>query len=234
MWSVHRYRLIPSFIDRVIGSGDHFHAVDESGDVVAGDYRLHHVTIPDPVLRAGKLPQRREIPDLPVPPHDLGVGVFCLQASPENLVSGAAVWREGAAQANLDFLEILLRLVLAENCRRHMLVLSPHSGDHGGRVVVVSLRRDPRSPGVRGREVSLFYPALGGLHARHRAVGHAVPDHDVGPVNTVRGPVEPNTIFRDRVLITLETRAVRPDRVSSDFHRHLRYPRWSPHPRRSP
>jgi len=37
----------------------------------------------------------------------------------------------------------------------------------------------------------LLYPVFGGLHARHRPVGHSVPDYDVGPVNTVPGPVEP-------------------------------------------
>ena len=51
--------------EHVVGGGDHFHAVNESPDVMAGDCRLHDVTIPDPVLRTDKLPQRREVPDLP-------------------------------------------------------------------------------------------------------------------------------------------------------------------------
>ena len=114
-------------VEGVVGSGDHFHAVDESPDVAAGDDRLHDVTVADPVLRADKLPQRREIPDFAVPPHDLGVGVLGLQASPEDLVSGAAVRRQGAAQAYLDFLEILLRRVLAEHGRGDVLARAPRA-----------------------------------------------------------------------------------------------------------
>src|SRR5437762_1155023 len=75
--------------EHVVGRGDHLHAVNESPDVMAGDCGLHDVAIPDPVLRTDKLPQRREVPDFTVPPHDLGIGIVRLEASEENLVPGA-------------------------------------------------------------------------------------------------------------------------------------------------
>src|SRR4249919_3870067 len=86
----------------VVGGGDHFHAVDVALDDVAGDARLDDVAVLDPVLRAGELGQRGEVPDLPVPPDDLRVAFLGLQAAEEHLVPAAAVRLHRAAQADLD------------------------------------------------------------------------------------------------------------------------------------
>src|SRR5215831_16773461 len=101
----------------VIGSGDHLHAVDVALDDVADDARLDDVAVLDAILRAGELGQRGEVPDLPVPPHDLRVAVGGLQAPEEHLVPGAAVWLHRAAQAYLDLLEVLVGRVPAEHLR---------------------------------------------------------------------------------------------------------------------
>src|SRR5258707_2827138 len=127
-----------ALVEDIIGSGDHLYAVDVTLDEISDDARRHDITVLDPVLRAGELGQRGEVPDLPVPPHDLRVANFGFQAPEEHLVPGAAVWRDRAAQAYLDFLEVLIGGVPAEHLRVRVLVPAPMTSEHGGRIVVVS------------------------------------------------------------------------------------------------
>src|SRR5260370_24916527 len=132
----------------MIGGGDHLYAVDVTLDEIADDARRHDITVLDPVLRAGELEQRGEVPDLPVPSHDLRVAIFGFQAPEEHLVPSAAVWRDRAAQAYLDFLEVLIGGVPAEHLSVRELVPAPRTSEHGGRSGLVSLRRWPPCEGA--------------------------------------------------------------------------------------
>src|SRR5258708_16801933 len=114
-----------ALVQDIIGGGDYLYAVDVTFDEIADDARCHDITVLDPVLRAGELGQRGEVPDLPVPPHDLRVAILGFQAPEEHLVPGAAVWRDRAAQAYLDFLEVLIGGVPAEHLRVRVLVPAP-------------------------------------------------------------------------------------------------------------
>src|SRR6185312_3396169 len=182
----------------VIDSGDFLHAVDVAPDDVAGDARLDHVAVLDPVLRTGELGQGREVANLPVPPHDLRVAVLGLEAPEEYLVPRAPVRGDRAAQPYLDLLEVLIGRVPAEYRRSRVLVPAPPAGQHGRGVVVVSLRAG--RPARHGVQVSLFGASFSDGHPGHRPVDLTVAGDDVGPVDPVGAAVEPDPAFGDRVF----------------------------------
>src|SRR5579864_2029100 len=79
--------------ERVVRYRDHFHAIEETLDDIPGDCRLYQIPVLDPELRSAALLQRCPVADLSVPPDDFHISILGLQASPEHLVSCAAVRR---------------------------------------------------------------------------------------------------------------------------------------------
>src|SRR5258708_10613644 len=157
-----------ALVEDIIGDGDHLYAVDVTLDEIADDARRHDITVLDPVLRAGELGQRGEVPDLPVPPYDLRVAIFGFQAPEEHLVPSAAVWRARAPQPYPDFLEVLIGGVPAEHLRLRVLVPAPRTSEHGGRVGAASLRGG--SPGSGRVNVALLPPPVGPRQCGPRAI----------------------------------------------------------------
>src|SRR5438445_5816013 len=145
-----------SGVEDVVGRRDDLNAVDEPLEDIAADGRLDHVPVLDAVLRTDQLPQRGEVPDLPVPAHDFRVSLIRLETPEEHLVAGADMGRDGAAQANFDLLEKLGCRVLAENRALRVLVLSPGACQNRGRIVIVPFGSG--SLAARQVEVALLDP----------------------------------------------------------------------------
>src|SRR5207344_2050279 len=101
---------------------DDLHAVDVALEDIADDRGLDLVAIHDPDLGTGAALQRLPPPDRTVPAHDLRVARLALEAAPEHLVARAAVRDQRVAQAELDFLEVLLGRVPDEDGRLAVLV----------------------------------------------------------------------------------------------------------------
>src|SRR5580704_11426783 len=195
-------------IERVVGRGDDFNAVDESAQHVTFSDGLDEVAVLYAVVGTGQLRERGEVRDRAVPPDDLRVGLCGLQTSEEHLVAGAHVRGYRATQPYLDLLEILLRLVAAEHSALHVLVAAPLTGEHRRRIVVVTLGRS----GVRLAEVALLDPPFRLRHPGPRTVRNAVPHHHVRPVDTIAPAVDPHPALGNRILVGREARAVGPDR----------------------
>src|SRR5260370_13446340 len=196
-------------IERVVGGGDDFHAVDESAQHVILNGSLDEVAVLHAVVGTGQLRERGEVCDLAVPPDDLRVGVSGLQAPEEHLVARAHVRGYRATQPYLDLLEILLRLVAAEHSALHVLVAAPLAGEHRRRIVVVTLGRSS----VRLAEVALLGPPFRLRHPGRRTVRNAVLYHHVRPVDTVALAVDPHPALADRILVAPEPRPAEPYRI---------------------
>src|SRR5713226_8326758 len=87
-----------SGLEHVLGGRGHLLAVDQAADMVALNVGLDLVAVLHAVLRADELLQRREIPDIAIPAHDLRVALVGLEASPENLIAAAPIRFDLAAQ----------------------------------------------------------------------------------------------------------------------------------------
>src|SRR5580704_7608349 len=201
-------------VERVVGGGDDFDAVDEPAQHVALDGGLDEVAVLDAVAGTGQLRERGEVCDRAVPPDDLRVGRWGLQAPEEHLVARAHVRGYRAAQPYLDLLEVFLGLVAAEHRALHVLVGAPLAGQHRRRIVVVAFGRGV----VFLAEVALLDPAFGLGHAGSRAVRDAVADHDVRPVDALALAVDPQAAIGDRILVGGEARAIGPYRFAQLGH----------------
>src|ERR1700674_2724849 len=203
-----------SRVEDVICGPNDLHAVDESLQDVAPNRRLDHVAVLDSILRADELLQRGEVPYLSVPAHDFGIALIRFEAPPEHLVPRADVRRDRAAQASLDLLVVLRCRVLAEYRAFGVLVPSPCSGQHRGRIVVVPLGCGSLTGWI---EVALLDAALRDGHAGHRTVRAALLGDDIRPVDPVRLAVEPNPTLRHRILVELEIGAIRPRQTLASY-----------------
>src|SRR5229473_7135573 len=124
----------------VVCGRDDLDAADETFEDVAANGRLDHIAILDAILRTDQLFQRGEVPHLSIPAHDFRVSLVGLKAPPEHLIPRAQMRCDRAAQAYLDLLEVLGRRFFAENSALPVLVLSPSTRQHRGRIVVVPFR----------------------------------------------------------------------------------------------
>src|ERR1700674_1175813 len=103
--------------------------------------------------------------------------------------------RDRSPKAPPHLLEVLVRRPPAEDLALRVLVLSPRSRQHRGRIVVITFRGGALT--ARRTEVALLNATLRHGHAGHGPVGAAAPGDDVGPVDPVLLAVEPHPALRD-------------------------------------
>src|SRR5262249_39983564 len=95
-----------SALVHVVGDRDDLLAVDVAPDLLALDRRPDQVPVLDSVRRADLAFERGPVADGAVPADDLGIAIVGLEAAEEDLVAGADVGLDAAAEPDLHLLEV--------------------------------------------------------------------------------------------------------------------------------